>query len=67
MALTDDVCDEDPRWLSPLELLKAVQLALNMVPRHRLRDDKFRDTYELAAEVDRHVQWAEENKEESDL
>lgn len=48
--------------MMPLELLKAVQLALNTVRNTGLRGcpGGFKDTYELAAEIDRQVKLAEQ-------
>jgi hypothetical protein len=57
----------DDRKTTTLELLDAIQSALNQIPRRKLRGlPNFKDTYELAAEVDRHVGRAQENKEEGD-
>jgi hypothetical protein len=54
--------------LTKLQLLKAVQHALNTVPQQSLRGNPagFKDTYELAEAVDWAVMWAESNKEEGD-
>ncbi|WP_439357890.1 hypothetical protein [Bradyrhizobium sp. DASA03007] len=54
------------RQLTRLELLREVSQALNMIPRKGYRGGKYRDTYELAAELDRHLAWEENNKAESD-
>lgn len=54
--------------LTNLELLRAVQYALNTVHKTRLRGAPhgIGDTYQLAAIVDKAIEHAENNKEPSD-
>lgn len=54
--------------LSLLQLLQAVQYALNRIPRTNLRGcpHGITDTYMLASYVDVYVAHGEENKEERD-
>lgn len=52
-----------------LELLKAVQFALNSVASHKLRGcpGGYKNTYELAARVDAAIYFRQENKDDADV